>query len=322
MENIINKINNFKTVILCSLSIDKDIFLQDLKYEVGDFSIAGLHNYKNLQEVIDSINPHGEICEGFGYKEYCDEIKNSVLTCVTSGKKASFIIPMLNGEETENFLLTIVKNNNEINLLFIYFDDESGLSNIDTFVSDSFKDRLTGLFNFATLKSHFADNKRDGYLCLFDLNKFKAINDTFGHAAGDDVLMFTSSYLIAISSPDEVYYRRSGDEFMVIFFRTDLEYILSIINKIETYLEELSSTSLKQYVGLECSASFGLLEVKYTAESPINYLDRIKLTDLAMYQAKKAHKRYHIISHEDALNILSMGNLDERLEKLNASIKR
>jgi len=110
---------------------------------------------------------------------------------------------------------------------------------------------------------------------------------------------------------------------MILFLRDDLAYAKSVIAKIETYLEELSENALKHCPGLTCSASYGLLELQYPGGKDVIGLEnQLKLADLAMYQAKKAHKRMHIISFEDAQSILEKGDLDLRLAKLARSISR
>ena len=80
------------------------------------------------------------------------------------------------------------------------------------------RDDLTGLFNrrrfLAELKKRIKD-ARPTLLVYIDLDKFKAINDTFGHAAGDYVLSSVSSRMKRVGGP-AVLARLGGDEFAVI----------------------------------------------------------------------------------------------------------
>ena len=318
------RISRFRTVIVCDITAKKDeLFASPFQYLAGSFSFAGYPDFVNLQSVMDAIDPHGEVTEGVGYVEYLNDFKEAVVTCIEDDRPASFILPLVVDGQKANFMMSIAKKKGGLSCLFVYFDANTGLDAIDQYVAGTYKDRLTGLFNFNTLKSHVGENRRDGYLCLFDLNKFKTINDTYGHSVGDDVLTMLSSYLIAISSSDDIFYRRSGDEFMILIFRRDLKFAMAVIDRIQQYLIELPKNSFSRCKGMECSASFGLLELVYPKKQNVLGLqNELDLCDLAMYQAKVAKKTVHVISHEDALNILKGGNLESRLAELTKAMKR
>lgn len=317
------KIESFHSLVLCDLPLEGDLFSAPLHYLLGDFDIAGLPHYRTLNAVIDAINPHAEVSIGIGFVTYCKRLRKGIEACRKPHHEASFMLPLWDEHSTHNFLMKVGNNGKALSLLFFYYEQSGISSDVDAMMANSFKDHLTGLFNRRTMKSHVEENAKDGYLCLFDLNKFKAINDTFGHNVGDEVLVAIGKYLIAISSENEVFYRRSGDEFMILFLKPDYEYAVSLINRIEAFLEQLPQNELKGHEGLECSASFGLLELKYPqGEEPLPGEVALSLTDLAMYQAKTAKKRLHYISHEDALSIVGKGDLQQRLNALAASISR
>ena len=84
-------------------------------------------------------------------------------------------------------------------------------------------DHLTGLRNRNTLDETmyqvFAAADRNHHkvgILLLDLNKFKEINDTFGHAAGDEVLRDTSQRKKHVARSDEMIFRVGGDEFLLV----------------------------------------------------------------------------------------------------------
>ena len=319
-SELTNALESFESLILVKIDNSDDIYQSDFQYISGSFSVAGFKNFINFNQVIKSIYRSAPICEGIGYYEYCNDIKEAIYFCITEGKKASFILPLRkNGKngQTYYFLMNISKVGDSINALFIHFDEKSGLYNIEDFSSGTFKDSLTGLFNYKTLVSHISENKRKGYLCLYDLNKFKEINDNFGHEIGDDVLIEIANYLISISSMNEVFYRRSGDEFVILIFEKSFNYTLKLINKIERFIESIPALLKKEF---EVSAAFGVLEL--IENSVFNYETQSKLIDLAMYQAKKSHKLYHFISYADAIGIIDKGDLDERIDSIASSLKR
>lgn len=84
-------------------------------------------------------------------------------------------------------------------------------------------DVLTGLPNRAALEEHgeevmakVRDNQAPFSLCLLDLDGFKGINDTYGHAVGDEALVFFAKHLKTMSGDPAFVARLGGDEFVVI----------------------------------------------------------------------------------------------------------
>ncbi|CAN5874776.1 hypothetical protein BH23ACT10_BH23ACT10_37110 [soil metagenome] len=88
---------------------------------------------------------------------------------------------------------------------------------------DANHDVLTGLPNRRLLRERITDSvnngrARDGRLAVLivDLDRFKAVNDSFGHAVGDDLLMAVAGRLDALRRPTSVVARLGGDEFVVV----------------------------------------------------------------------------------------------------------
>ncbi len=79
-------------------------------------------------------------------------------------------------------------------------------------------DPLTGLLNRAGFSGVIDKARRDGGATLFylDLDRFKQINDRFGHAAGDAVLVEVGQRLAAVAAPDGQTARLGGDEFVLL----------------------------------------------------------------------------------------------------------
>lgn len=98
------------------------------------------------------------------------------------------------------------------------------LSELEMWHKIAVTDDLTGIYNRAAysshidnLKSKISANNFSFAIILFDIDNFKAINDTYGHLEGDRVLQLCSKMLCNIfSHPDYIAYRIGGDEFAVI----------------------------------------------------------------------------------------------------------
>jgi diguanylate cyclase (GGDEF)-like protein len=149
-------------------------------------------------------------------------------------------------------------------------------------------DPLTGLYNrrFAErrLKSEMARAERRGYaltLVVFDLNSFKAINDRFGHAAGDAVLKEFGARLSKAVREMDLAARLGGDEFLVLLAECDA-------SKIPTVLARLQSIEA-EFEGKRIPVTFSVGWREYQrGQQPEELLD---LADKALYSDKQSRKR-------------------------------
>ena len=150
-------------------------------------------------------------------------------------------------------------------------------------------DLLTGLPNRALfsdrLRLAFADRRRTGKrlaLMFIDLDKFKPINDTLGHAVGDLVLKDVAQRMTACVRESDTVARIGGDEFVVLLRSVDHENnALQVAEKLRHALAQPFALAGQL---LSVSASIGV------ALCPDHGSDEIELSrnaDLAMYEAKK-----------------------------------
>ncbi len=121
------------------------------------------------------------------------------------------------------------------------------------------------------------------YLALFclDLDRFKEVNDLFGHAAGDNILQRVSSAITKLLGKDEMLARLGGDEFAVIV--PGLVTPTAASRLADKILEALQSENLNSPIGFLISTSIGI------AIFPVDAGDRETLlnqADTALYQAK------------------------------------
>jgi diguanylate cyclase (GGDEF)-like protein len=136
-------------------------------------------------------------------------------------------------------------------------------------------------------------------LLLIDLNGFKAINDTFGHDAGDDVLReFAARLAEAVALSDEAF-RTGGDEFTVLAKPgTSLDEALAIAREIERITQVPLLVGGEQRV---IRASIGI------AAYPDHGRERARLlraADVAMYQAKRSSSGIQVASDEAPTAVL------------------
>ncbi len=119
----------------------------------------------------------------------------------------------------------------------------------------SFHDHLTGLYNRRFYEEELSrlDIARNWPLTIVmgDVNGLKLINDSFGHATGDQLLIKTATALTNSCRADDIIARIGGDEFIILYPQTDAFEAAKLIRRIKNILKK---DSIK---GLEISVSFG-----------------------------------------------------------------
>jgi len=115
----------------------------------------------------------------------------------------------------------------------------------DEIVSLAFNDSLTGLFNRRAFNDALAQTQLAGaspYIAMIDLDKFKSINERYGHEIGDEVLVELAARMQAETHGNTKLYRVGGDEFAIIA-NGDREAAERTARNICTNFEQLFSTS-------------------------------------------------------------------------------
>ena len=149
-------------------------------------------------------------------------------------------------------------------------------------------DELTGLPNRAHIKRMVESliQSRAGRFCmaLLDLDGFKKVNDTFGHAIGDAVLVETTRRLRKLMSDDEVLARLGGDEFVILFKSKTVQEAREVLARVLLAVARPFDTAPHNaYLGV----SIGLAEYPLHGD---DYSTVLKNADTAMYFSKNAGK--------------------------------
>jgi len=142
-------------------------------------------------------------------------------------------------------------------------------------------DSLTGLPNRSLLDDWLAEALSDtGTAVLFvDLDRFKVVNDTMGHAAGDALLVEVARRLLAAAGPGALAARLGGDEFVILCRGMDRDTVAELGERVRQTIG-----APFEVFGRFChiSASIG---ISFTGQS--GGLDLIQAADMAMYIAKR-----------------------------------
>ncbi|HET7314429.1 GGDEF domain-containing protein [Salinisphaera sp.] len=156
------------------------------------------------------------------------------------------------------------------------------------------RDSMTGLFNreyiVATLDKAFANANRDDTplsVAFIDIDRFKAINDTYGHAAGDSVIIGVARRLLVGVRQTDVVARYGGEEFVIILSAVAPEEGHAIMQRLLSNIR-LHSFRLPDNSHLNVTVSIGV--ATHRSESSIfpDARQLLESADQAMYVAKRS----------------------------------
>jgi diguanylate cyclase (GGDEF)-like protein len=147
------------------------------------------------------------------------------------------------------------------------------------------KDGLTGLSTRSQLEERmlYLTRKRHKFsVMMVDLNKFKKINDNYGHDEGDKALKTIANILEKSIKQSDLVYRYAGDEF-ILLLETESKLTAKMVGeRINNNLNKVNLSGNKPY---KLSLSMGLAH--YDGNLDIDIYDLISLADKEMYKNKK-----------------------------------
>ncbi|MFH2015454.1 MAG: sensor domain-containing diguanylate cyclase [Pseudomonadota bacterium] len=153
------------------------------------------------------------------------------------------------------------------------------------------RDSLTGLYNHRTFYALLEEEtvrtlrfNRPVSLLMLDIDYFKAVNDTYGHQAGDVILRSLSDLLVKQARAVDRVCRYGGEEFMVILPETDAVVAMQIAERLRAEVErQLIDVGAGRTVTI--TVSVGVATYPQQADS---VKEVVKAADLALYAAKQA----------------------------------
>ncbi|MGN7291530.1 PleD family two-component system response regulator [Rhizobium sp. SAFR-030] len=151
-------------------------------------------------------------------------------------------------------------------------------------------DGLTGLHNRRYLDNHLktlfnraAARGRPLSVCITDIDRFKLVNDTYGHDVGDEVLKEFARRIRSTVRGADLACRYGGEEFVVVMPDTDADAAAAIAERLRGMIESISFELNAGTVNLKVTASLGLATNVTGIETPEQLL---KQADRALYEAK------------------------------------
>ncbi|WP_237152288.1 diguanylate cyclase [Oryzibacter oryziterrae] len=166
------------------------------------------------------------------------------------------------------------------------------------------RDSLTGLYNrrsldeiCASMIRRAAEAGQTVSFALIDIDHFKAINDTFGHRAGDDALVRVAAALTAELLPGEMAVRMGGEEFLLAM--PDVDEV-SAFRRVESCRKALSQDGAGDGAASAVRFSAGLITCE---AATCNIETMLTVVDRALYQAKRTGRNRTVVAAGDARSI-------------------
>ncbi|MCD4840127.1 EAL domain-containing protein [Neobacillus sedimentimangrovi] len=188
--------------------------------------------------------------------------------------------------------------NEEIKGLYVIFKDLSEQAkNMEMIKFMAFHDQLTGLLNRRALLEHLneriyvdANNSFEFALFSIDLDRFKYLNDSLGHLAGDEILKKVSSRLLQFQNDNCFVYRVGGDEFTILLLHTNRSEASHFASKIFSLFSQSFYLNSHEYF---ISPSIGISMFPNDGKDPETL---IKNADEALFRVKekgRAHYQFY-----------------------------
>ncbi len=157
----------------------------------------------------------------------------------------------------------------------------------ETFLEQSYHDKLTKLKNrmgfhndYGNIFGKLLEEGRPVCMFICDIDKFKRVNDTYGHNAGDAVLALMAQLLSKSCDENDSVYRWGGEEFIMMMPDTELEKCVEKTEKIRTLIMESPCDTGE--VVINFTASFGCRRL----DPSLSIVENISFADENLYNAK------------------------------------
>lgn len=298
-------------------SVDNGIIILDDKLNILAWN-RWLEVLTHLKEE-NIINQN--ICELFTYineKKLKRKIKSVLVTKTPSfynvnPNKYLIQIPIESISNTSYTFMqqnvTIVPYDEEKKLVCLFVYDTTSLCEAnskleklnDDLLEMSHKDPLTHLFNrryFATqskkIQSFSKRNNLDLSLIVLDIDKFKAINDNYGHLIGDEVIIHLSKILTKNLRESDIVSRFGGEEFVILLQDCDAQNTYLVAQKLREEVEQ-SFVELPNEEQLKYTISLGIAQFNEIKDDD-NLEHTFARADAALYEAKISGRNQAILT--------------------------
>ncbi len=158
-------------------------------------------------------------------------------------------------------------------------------------------DALTGLSNrrgFETAFATTAAGRDSAVLLAADIDRFKHINDAFGHDLGDRVLQRTAQVIVHACRADDLVGRWGGEEFLILLDNTELDTALAVAERVRQAVANIDWTDFGHEFTVTLSVGVAAMQ------RPIEFVELARRADRALYAAKAQGRNRVVLAPDDA----------------------
>ena len=188
------------------------------------------------------------------------------------------------GDEEVIFDIEISEYRGKQDLYVLTFDDITQVvSKQDALIQRAYKDGLTAIYNRRYYERVIGEILKDAakgsnfFVMLFDIDKFKHVNDTYGHNFGDEILKMIAETVSKSLRDEDIFIRWGGEEFVIIVKNGAKDSAILVAQKLRKLIKADSVE------GVHVTCSFGVTQLQATDDEK----SVIQRADAAMYEAKK-----------------------------------
>jgi len=310
INKLLNQVNQFyihqkllfKKIIMYKKQLEiaqklSEMFTWSYDCENKNFNTQHKHlinklGFSSFEEFLEAVEEKELLIDKI--KEICrfnNEINMQLKLKTPQNKEIFFKVnaKLVTHKNKKTIIGTFINNTNDIQQqrkieYLAYHDPLTGLIN-----RSFFKERLKYLINF----SKRSENK---FAVVFiDLDNFKYINDTFGHEAGDKLLIEMSKRLSSIIRESDFIARIGGDEFVLVVNNIkSKENVKSVMQKLKQIFSLPIQINEKNRVEITYSAGIAIYP-----DDALDVKELLQYADIAMYESKKQGKnRYSFITKD------------------------
>lgn len=204
----------------------------------------------------------------------------------TSLLRSSAIGGPISNSDYESFVAA--RNRLDLEIVSVRHEFEGELSSLDPLTGTP--GRLGMLTKLREQHAMAARSTQTCVIAMMDLDRFKTVNDRYGHVVGDEVLIRIARLVASSLRPYDKVYRYGGEEFLICLPATDEHMAINILDRVRAKLEAVQhqATDRKPF---KVTASFGLclLDPTIPVEQSIDRADR------ALYAAKKSGRNRVVV---------------------------
>lgn len=307
MNAIVDSIMEVKNPKLCAMYIHDDVFMNKYPSSIIKTNYTSIETRLN-KEIAKIFNRFNE--EKLPAQVYTNEKAKDFKFVGETNINAIAIIPIINGYTVYGIMVIGSDEANFFEKGLTYYETSIVEFNISVKSIQLYlqmqdmarKDGLTGIYNRIYFNELFADVAADAKqkksnlsVALFDIDKFKNVNDTYGHLAGDEVIKMVASTGEKYASKYNGFTcRYGGEEFLLVLPGKDSKVALSILEEMH---QEIKTTNVKYNdTNIAVNVCIGLSSYPQICADPDLLVSR---ADKSMYYGKKNGRGRLVVDNPD-----------------------